>query len=278
MSDLKQLLVELDQRLLSLFNSRSPKKASSEETSNVNITGDHSLKLDLLMEDEIIAFFREQDFPCVIEAEERGRTELVTDPQFLVITDPLDGSNNFRRRIPLVCYGIAIAAIPKDSSVADFTDIQAAAVRSLFTDEFYLALKGQGATCNGKNIWPSKRRKLRRSIISFDLDHAYPRKPDLVASVMNVVKHCAGTRRFGANLLDMVYVGAGKVEAMIDLRNNLSVVHSSAAFISQEAGAVLCTSEGKTFRGKLVANEHMSFILAANDSLKGQILHYLHAI
>lgn len=266
-----ELLKELDKKLVSVYFEKLNDDSVIEKTDFVNASGHRSLVIDLLLEDIIIDFFKEKEFPCIIEAEEKGRTVLAKNPEFLIIADPLDGSNNYRRRIPLTCYAIAIAKLEKNN--AFFNDTMIASCRSFHSNEFYYALKGKGAFDEKDNpINPSKEVKLERAMVAFDLDRAYRNREDVVSTVFKVLKHCRGTRRFGANILDIMYVASGKIEAMIDIREKFSAVHTPALFICEESGAKIKSFYDTKFNPILKANENINFVLCGNQKLMDVVM------
>jgi len=270
MNDLKQLLLELDERMTKTYLQNLGGKEGLEKTENVNITGERSRVIDLQLEEQIINFFKEKEFPCRIETEERGSVSLSQEPQYLVICDPLDGTTNYSRGIPLTCYGIAIAKTNQKKKVS-FEDIQAAAVRAFHTNEyFYSDLEG-GSTVNKQPIQPSKETRLEKSLIAIDLDRIWGKEPTKVQAVLRVLKQSKGIRRFGANLLDMCYVGAGRIEAAIDIRDKLSVVHTPGLFIAKNSGAVISSIKEKDFNPTLDAKGKMSFILCNNEQIANTI-------
>ncbi|MFW9924691.1 MAG: inositol monophosphatase family protein [Candidatus Thorarchaeota archaeon] len=272
MTDLKKILYELDINLVKVFNANYQEGNASQKTDNHNAAGHKSIVMDLLMEEALIDFFRERNFPCRIESEERGTIEISSNPQYLIITDPLDGSNNFSRKIPLVCYGVAIAKIKENSELVRYKDIIAASVRSLYSNEFFFALKDEIPTRNNLPIEPSKIIELNKAIISLDIDHLPKNQIFSIEKLWEIIKKAKGTRRFGANLLDIVYVGAGMLEAMIDIRGTLSAVHVPGLFISEQAGAKIYSLQNNEFNPELKANKKMSFILTNNQAILEQII------
>jgi myo-inositol-1(or 4)-monophosphatase len=223
------------------------------------------------MEDAIIDFFREKEFSCEIEGEERGRTVIDDSPEYFVIIDPLDGTTNFSKGIPLTCYGLAIARLKNNSINATFEDIIAASVRSFHTDELFMSNISKGSFLNNKPIKPSKVKQLEGALIAFDLDKNWGKKERL-NKILKVLVKCRGTRRFGANILDMCYVASGKIEIVIDIRNFLSAVHTPGLFIAKESGAIINSTLNDKFNPKLLANEKMGFILCCNEELNEQIM------
>jgi fructose-1,6-bisphosphatase/inositol monophosphatase family enzyme len=268
------LLQDFDQMMVKLFKQSLGKPELLAKTDFINAAGHRSRVIDLQIEDTIIDFFQEKGFPCEIEAEERGRTIISDNPKYLVIIDPLDGTTNFSKKIPLSCYGLAIAKLRKDSTDACFSDIVSASVRSFHTNEFYTSNLGKGSQLNGKMIKSSNIKKLEHSLVAFDMDRLW-KKTAILDKVLKVLSRARGTRRFGANLLDMCYVASGKVELMIDIRNSLSAVHTPGLFIAKESGAIIHSMKNKIFNPKLLANEKMSFVLCSNEVLFEQVFQLL---
>lgn len=266
LNDFTNLLTEFDHMMVDLYQDSLSKPKLLEKTNFKNAAGHKSRVIDLVMEDAIIDFFREKEFSCEIEAEERGRTKISDTPKYLVVTDPLDGTTNFSKGIPLTCYGLAIAKLKNGSTNAFFEDILAASVRSFHTDELFMSNLGKGSFLNNKPIKPSSVKQVEKALIAFDLDRTWSNK-NLLYKVLEIFKKCRGTRRFGANLLDMCYVASGKVEIMIDIRNRLSAVHTPGLFIAKESGAAIKSIINEVFNPKLLANEHLGFILCCNEKM-----------
>ncbi|NHK31903.1 MAG: hypothetical protein FK730_11165 [Asgard group archaeon] len=270
LNDFTNLLREFDHMMVDLYFSSLDKPKLLEKTNFKNATGHKSRVIDLVIEDAIIDFFHEKDFSCEIEAEERGRTIINETPKYLVVLDPLDGTTNFSKGIPLTCYGIAIAKLKEGSTNACFEDILTASVRSFHTNELFMSNLNKGCYLNGKPIKPSPVKQIDRALVAFDLDRSWNNKETL-NKILKIFRKCRGTRRFGANLLDMCYVASGKVEIMIDIRNRLSAVHTPGLFIAKESGAVINSTINDKFNPKLLANEKMGFILCCNEELLEQI-------
>lgn len=271
MTKLYDLLIELDKKLVSVYQENFGKEKALKKTDLTNATGHLSRVIDIKMEDTIIAFFKEKKLPCIIEGEELGQTVISNNPKYLVIVDPLDGSTNFSRKIPLTCYGIAIAEYQKGITEAYFEDIIIASVRMFHTNEFYIGEKGK-VTLNEKSIRLSAVDNIAKALIAIDMDRTWHKDQVKTELIIKVLKKCKGIRRFGANIIDMCYVASGKIEAMIDIQDNLSAVHTSGLFIAKEGGALLRGFDKVEFNPKLVVKEKMSFILANNQKILDSII------
>ncbi|MEA2070896.1 MAG: inositol monophosphatase family protein [Asgard group archaeon] len=263
---------KLDTLLVSTFEAAAEVQLQKKQTDNINITGERSYEIDLVMEQAVLDFLKQEEFPCIFLSEEWGKQLLTDDPKYIVLCDPLDGSNNFSRGIPLVCYGVAIARIREDKEKVFFSDISAAAVRSFYTHEFFYAEANKGAWYNGKKFQTKGTSDLSQAYLSIDYDHLAAAKSSLLNRLLPIMAKCSGTRRFGANLLDMVYVAAGKIDGMLDIRDKLSIIHTPGLFIGQESGATILDPFNDKFNPLLQADEAMNYIVCGEKSLAQEIL------
>jgi myo-inositol-1(or 4)-monophosphatase len=109
-----------------------------------------------LASDKLISSGLQQTFPeHGIRTEETGFTERISD--FLWIIDPIDGTVNFSRGMPM--WGISIALLEKGEPLLAVCYLPR-------LDEMYTAIRGQGAFCNGKQIQVSSTSDLSRAIVS----------------------------------------------------------------------------------------------------------------
>ena len=143
------------------------------------------------------------------------------------IVDPIDGTANFMRGQRL--YTISIAYEHEGELVVG-------CVYCPGTDELFLAVRGQGATCNGRPIHVSDTAALRSALVNIGLGHRVPANltrtmrvfPRLMASVSDI-------RRTGTAAYDLCCVAAGRSEAFVEL--GLSLYDYAAGYvIVNEAG------------------------------------------
>lgn len=76
------------------------------------------------------------------------------DTEWLWTIDPLDGTLNFSRRIPLFAVMISVS---KKSAKSKNRDLRYAAIYDVMQNELFYAEKGKGAFRNGKKIQGSKK-------------------------------------------------------------------------------------------------------------------------
>ena len=141
--------------LESIFLSIQRAIASGDVGSTVkavrNAKGD-SVKWFDLAADEAACDYLKKHFPCpvVLLSEEGSPREFGNgQPEFTVVLDPVDGSDNFERGIAPA--GAAVALIPYSCPISVET-VQYALVGNLVNGEICTAVRGNGAVCDGKQI------------------------------------------------------------------------------------------------------------------------------
>ncbi|TFG12454.1 hypothetical protein EU537_09215 [Candidatus Thorarchaeota archaeon] len=240
---------------------------AAELTGGENPFGDATLLLDKQAEDSIIEVLRNSKYDFTVLTEEVGEIDISENPEYVAVIDPIDGSTNLSRGIPLCAVGISIA--PFDNEVTS-SDVEISVITSIFSEEEYLAIAGEGAKLNNKSIQPSSRKLSERVIISYDTKKAL--KSDFGPASLGALQQVYDMRRTGANLLDLCWTAAGKLDAMVDMRNILPVVHVSGTHMVIEAGGIVIDESGYPFEIPLNLDHRMSFIAANTRELAETIL------
>ncbi len=240
---------------------------SAEHTGDVNPYGDKTLLLDVMAENEIISVLQSSDIDFAILSEEKGFIKTDKKPEYLALVDPIDGSANLKRGIPLVSVGIAIVPY-MDVMTSD--DAEISIIDSVFTDETYIAIKGKGVTRNGKKVKVSEPIELENAIISYDTKRTFD--ASFVESSVRTIKAVHDTRRTASNLLDLCWTASGFLDAMVDMRNMLPIIHLCGTHMVFEAGGYVINPQGKRFSTSLDPDVMMNFVAASNEQLAKQIL------
>ena len=238
-----------------------------EKTGEVNPYGDKTLILDLQAENEILDVIGSSSTSFAILTEERGMIAPEHSPEYLVIIDPIDGSANLERGIPLVSAGIS--AVPYSESMST-DNVETSVIMSFFTDETYVARTGKGITRNGKSARVSAAVETEHSIISYDTKRPW------TESFAEASKRTLGAvhdmRRTASNLLDLCWTASGALDAMADLRGLLPIVHVSGTHMVFEAGGFVIEEGGERFSLPITPDVRMSFVAANSEELARAIL------
>lgn len=164
----------------------------------------------------------------------------LTDARTWVL-DPLDGTNNYARRIPT--YGIQIAlAIEKQPVVA--------AIYLPELDEIYTASAGGGSYLNGNRIYVNKSVNLNQAVISMG---DFSKTGDRVAKnrirlsgVAAIANHIAQLKMWGAACYDLTSLATGRTDAYLVYSYDLWDI-MPGYLIAKEAGAVFTQLTGEPF-------------------------------
>ncbi len=122
-------------------------KADRAGTGSRNAKGDDVKRFDLVADDAALGMLREFQLPLLVDSEESGRQEIGPGtPQHRLVLDPVDGSDNWAKGLPL--SALSCAVLPVDAPLhPDW--VEAALVGPLEQDTPLIALKGSGAWCGG---------------------------------------------------------------------------------------------------------------------------------
>ncbi|UCG37143.1 MAG: inositol monophosphatase [Candidatus Bathyarchaeota archaeon] len=240
---------------------------AAELTGEANTYGQRTLLLDLKAEDEIISVLQDSGIDFDILTEEKGLLKTAKRSEYLAIVDPIDGSANLKRGIPLVSVGIAVVPI-SDTMSSD--DVELSVISSVFTDEIYIAIKGKGVSRNGKRVSVARPTKLENATISYNTRTTFD--SSFVESSVRTIRTVYDIRRTASPLLDLCWTAGGSLDGMVDLRNLLPIVHMCGIHMVFEAGGYVVGKDGSRFASSLQLDVMMSFVAASSEDLARQIL------
>jgi myo-inositol-1(or 4)-monophosphatase len=191
--------------------------------------GDRTLVIDRLCEDAIFAELDRlhragHEFTAV--SEERGEVTFGGGAELRVIIDPIDGSLNARRTIPLHSVSIAVAT---GNTMAD---VILGYVYEFGAGEEFVATRN-GATLGGRPLQVSGGDGLE--VIALEAT-----KPERVLRAAELLQGRAYRIRVpGSIAVALCYVAAGRYDGMITTRNSRSVDAAAGQLIARRAGAAL---------------------------------------
>jgi myo-inositol-1(or 4)-monophosphatase len=185
---------------------------------------DIKLAADREAEAIILSALREAFPRHAILSEECGRTGGESD--YLWIIDPLDGTYNFSRRIPVWCTSIALMARgePVLGVIYDPT-----------RNELYHAEKGKGAYCNGARIHVSDTAQLAEGVVALAVGLREGYEEPALRAARNVSLICRKARSFGSAAIDMSYVACGRLDGYFEFALRIWDV-AAGITLAREAG------------------------------------------
>jgi myo-inositol-1(or 4)-monophosphatase len=166
--------------------------------------------------------------------EEGGLTN--GDARYVWMVDPLDGTTNFLRGLPLWAVNIALAE--NGRPIAGVTYVPP-------MKEMFWAERDRGAWLNGQPIRVADTSTLEASVLAVGIPFAgKPRQQQFVVEMERLTPRVTGVRRLGAGAVDMAYVACGRFDAYWE--QSVSPWDMAAgAIIIEEAGGLALNTLGE---------------------------------
>lgn len=198
---------------------------------------DIKLKADQLAEERILAILRER-MPLPVLTEESGEHGAVTETSRMWIVDPLDGTFNYSRGMPMCC-----------SSVGLWENGQPVlgAVYNFFNDELFAGIVGRGAWLNGKPIAVSGVKTAAKASLATGFPHHQDFGDAPLREFIGQVQDFKKIRMLGSAALMGAYVACGWLDAYVEEDVWLWDIAGAVA-IAQAAGAAVTVRPGQAGR------------------------------
>lgn len=216
---------------------------------------DNSLvtKVDEESEEKIIGIIK-QHFPDhKITAEESGSQG---ESDYCWYIDPIDGTTNYSRRVPLCVVSIALAK---------GQDVILGVIYNPFTQELYQAEKGQGAYLNNQKIQSSNNADLEKAVIAVSYSHDKAIRAR-VAGLSGLTTNNRTKREYGSAAYELALLASGRLDVCF-LLDHKSWDYAAGVVICTEAGAVVSSLESETFDLR-----ETSVVAAGNQTLHQEFL------
>ena len=196
--------------------------------------GDTTLAVDKAAEDAVFAELEAFGLPLVAVSEERGELAVGGGSDAVrVVIDPVDGSVNAKRALPFACVSIAVA------SGARMEDVEVGFIADLVPARDWWAVSGEGAFCDGERLAQLEPGPLEL----LGLETARPERVAAAADALASVE-ARRLRALGSVAASMCLVAAGRLDAMVTLREVRSVDVAAAQLIVREAGGSVALPGG----------------------------------
>ena len=170
-------------------------------------------------------------------AAELNQSDLVRTDEWRWVVDPLDGTVNYVHRMPNFAVSIALMR-GNETMLGVVFDPMAC--------EMYSAVKGKGATVNGKLIQVSSCTRLDQALVAASFPPQVQRDWVEVDQFIEILVRSQSVRRLGSAALNLCYVGRGRLDAY--WANYLKPWDIAAgALIAMESGAEICRQNGQAF-------------------------------
>lgn len=228
----EKLAREAGKILLDYFKKENKEKSKGEK--------DFVLDADFEAEKLIIKELQKKFPKDSILSEEAEEVKGNSDYRWVV--DPLDGTANFKARIPYFCVSIGLE---KDNKPV------MAFVYEPLMDNFYFAEKNRGAFMNKEKIKVSSTNNLIKFLISYSTsNHKSPKIIELGAkSFKKLLDNCRAIRLRGSSILDLCNLANGVFDGLIKVGASYWDF-APGCLIIEEAGGKVTDFNGKRWDSK----------------------------
>lgn len=234
-----------------------------------NPKGDTQRSFDLVA-DCVLRRCLEEDFGCgVILSEESDKPRFGSGPPlYRFVIDPVDGSDNWARGLPL--SSVSVAVLPVDGPVA-VERVICSMVGGLEDDSPIVAARGRGAFWGEERLKTSDKASLHDAFVSCELNHCRPS-----GGLALLLSQARAVRTYGCASHAVALVAAGRLDAHVDVRGRLTPESFiAAAMVLEEAGGCLVGIDGKALGEFDGLCQRCDIIAAATPELAQEIVHGL---
>ena len=186
---------------------------------------DVKLAMDKRAEKVILGIIREKFPDHAILSEECGAAGPKSD--YLWVIDPLDGTVNYSRRIPL--WGTSVALLHQGREIVGV-------IFDPIHDELYHAEEGGGAFLNGKRIRVSETSPLSAAMIAFGFSSNEERLRRGLAAASKLPLAASKVRGLGSAVLHLAYVACGRMDGFFEFGINQWDIAAGLVLIREAGG------------------------------------------
>ena len=169
------------------------------------------------------------------------------------VIDPIDGTVNFLRGLPLVSVSIGATL---DGAVV------AGAVAAVFQDETYSAAEGTGARLNGRPISVASHKEFAESLLATGFSYSSARRADQGEVIRRLLPMVGDIRCFGSAALHLCWVASGRLDGYFE---------RDLKYWDFAAGALIATESGATVESPVAGVGDL--VIAATPNLFERLRH-----
>lgn len=216
---------------LAIIESRAPGRITAKSDRDV------ASEVDYAVENELRDFLARETPDIGFLGEEGGESD---DRETLWVLDPVDGTANFVRGIPL--YAVSLALVEDGQPVVGVISLPAVGLH-------YTATQYGGAYCNGDRIRSRPTKSLQDAMVSLGDyavgESATDKNADRLAITGRLAEYVERIRMVGSAATDLAWVAHGKIDATVILANKPWDT-AAGTLLAREAGALVVDRFGET--------------------------------
>ena len=271
----KKVVDEIDRKIKPLIGWEK-----ADEVVKIGADGTPTKRIDVIAED-IALNILEKFGGGILISEEIGLKVVGNDLEHIFILDPIDGTYNALKSIPIYSTSIAVAKIRRNdrkpireninnlkwiekfiANRYSINDLYIGIVKNLATGDLYYAIRGEGSFLERDNerikIKTKDIKNLKEASVGL---FVYGLSNDLLEFLKG--RRVRRVRLFGSMALEMCYVVSGALDAYININENSRLCDIAGAYvICREGNAVITNKNGKPLNMKLHLMERTSLIVS----------------
>ena len=195
---------------------------------------DIKLKADILAEKEIKGIIHnESDYPIL--AEESGFSSKSISNTFWVV-DPLDGTANYARNIPICCVSISL--------VSDLKPILGV-IYDFINNDLYEGSIFTKALLNSKEISVSKVKNSHDGVLITGLPNNTDYSDSALLKMIKDFQNWRKVRMIGSAAMASAYVASGRADIYQEQKTYLWDIAAGAAIVNAAGGEAVITNQNK---------------------------------
>ena len=178
------------------------------------------------------------------------------------IIDPIDGTTNYSRHIPNYSVSIGI-------SIDDNQGNREMAVGVIYDpscNELFSAVRGQGATVNGRAMAITVTDVLSEAALSFDWSRGQAERELDVQMLIRMANRVRTVRSYGSAALGLAWLASGRLDIYANYTLNAWDLAAGSLLITEDGGII------GDMTGAQVSLTGQGNVLAANPHLYAQVL------
>lgn len=232
---------------------------TSQGPGAVTVKGDRDIasEVDYAVEDRLREFLSRETPTIGFLGEENSETD---QNETVWVLDPIDGTANFVRGIPL--FGVSLALVEDGNPVVGLITLPAIGLN-------YSATTRGGAYCNDEAIHCRQTTSLRDAMVSLGDyavgDDANEKNADRLRITSRLARHVERVRMVGSAATDLAWVAHGKLDATVILANKPWDT-AAGTLLARESGALVVDRVGKQH------SLHSTSTVAMSPQLFGDLL------
>ena len=224
------------EKLEEIVRSVKPLFLDRERSGQVKVKGiaDFVTSVDMAVQ-ELVERRLKEEYPQIqFMGEEKDNSNIDTTRPVWIL-DPVDGTTNLIHDFKNSALSLALYAEGK---------VQLGIVYQPYTEEFFIAVRGKGAFCNGAPIHVSSVSKMEESLISIGTSpYHHELAEENFRNFKNIFLHCADIRRIGSAAIELAWVACGRIEVFFE-RNLKPWDYAAGLLLVEEAGGEITDFDG----------------------------------